>query len=212
MFTGLVHERGRLAGPPILSGQGGQTLRLAHTADLARRLEVGASLAVSGVCLTVTRLEAGAADGPAVATVELSPETLARTTLGTLSEGDPVNLEPALRLGDPLGGHWVQGHVDTTVRVVERRDLTEHAEVTVSAPEGFEDHLVEKGSVTLDGVSLTVFDCREGSFRVALIPHTLEATTLGSLEPGTRLNLEIDVLAKYIHRALAARGVLGGDS
>jgi riboflavin synthase alpha subunit len=201
MFTGLVAERGRLIAAPTPSGQGGRRLELVHSLGLSERLSPGASLAVSGVCLTVTDLS------PGRTVVELSPETLSRTTLGDLDARDEVNLEPALRMGDPLGGHWVQGHVDTTVEVVERRDLEEHRELFFSLPEDLAPFLVEKGSVTLDGVSLTVAAQEGDRFSVALIPHTLEITTLSGLQVGHRVNLEIDVLAKYVHQALAARGV-----
>jgi riboflavin synthase len=208
MFTGLVTERGRLAADPAPSGQGGRRLEVSHSAELGARLGIGASLAVSGVCLTVTGL---APDGDGVrSTVELAPETLARTTLGDLKQGDEVNLEPALRVGDPLGGHWVQGHVDGTAEVVARRDLTEHRVLAFSLPAELAPFLVFKGSVTVDGVSLTVAARHDDRFEVALIPHTLEVTTLSRLEPGDRVNLEVDVLAKYVHQALAARG-LGGD-
>ena len=118
MFTGLVVERGRLVADPVPSGQGGVRLAIGHSAAVAERLSTGASLAVSGVCLTVTDL-APDASCPWRSIVEVSPETLSRTTLGELRAGDEVNLEPPLRMGDPLGGHWVQGHVDTTVAVVE---------------------------------------------------------------------------------------------
>ena len=205
MFTGLIQERGRLTDDPLPSGQGGVRLAIGHSADLGRRLEIGASLAVSGVCLTVTQL-----DGvpPLGCTVELSPETLARTNLGSLRRGDPVNLEPALRVGDPLGGHWVQGHVDGTTAVVERRDLAEHREIAFTLPGDLAPFLVEKGSITVDGVSLTVSALAPDRFAVALIPHTLEVTTLAHLQPGDRVNLGVDVLAKYVHRILAARGLV----
>ncbi len=201
MFTGLVVERGRLSRDPWSSGQGGQRLELLHSTELARRLEIGASLSVSGVCLTVVEL------GEQSCQVELSPETLSRTTLGALAAGGEVNLEPALRMGDPLGGHWVQGHVDTTTKVVGRRDLTEHREIGFTIPKGLEGSFVEKGSVTVDGVSLTVAGLDEeasgeGRFSVALIPHTLEVTTLGALSRGDSVNLEVDVLAKYVVRSL----------
>ncbi|MEM7052729.1 MAG: riboflavin synthase [Acidobacteriota bacterium] len=201
MFTGLVVERGIVAEAPQPSGQGGKRLVIAHSAELGARLDLGASLAVSGVCLTIT-----ARDGER-STVELAPETLARTNLDRLAAGSAVNLEPALRMGDALGGHWVQGHVDSWVEVIERRDLTEHRWLTFALPESQAPYLVEKGSVTLDGVSLTVAAVGEGDFSVTLIPHTLEVTTLGECVVGSRLNLEVDVLAKYIERALQVRGV-----
>lgn len=213
MFTGLVIERGRLIEAPAPSRHGGVVLTLGFGPEVGERLSIGASLAVSGVCLTLTELAAeGEGAVPSSGKVELSPETLARTTLGSLREGDEVNLEPSLRVGDPLGGHWVQGHVDTTVELVERRDLGDHRELAFSLPAEHRASVVEKGSVTLDGVSLTVSRLHGGGeaddvrFEVALIPHTLEVTTLGDRVPGDRLNFEADVLAKYIEQALAIRG------
>lgn len=217
MFTGIVQESGRLIDDPQPSGQGGVRLAIGHSADLGRRLEIGASLAVSGVCLTVTELDG---DPPLGCVVELSPETLSRTTLGALRRGNHVNLETALRLGDALGGHWMQGHVDGVTRVVDRRDLTDHRVLGFAIPPGQEPFLVEKGSVALDGVSLTVsaLGAAPGPtpvpapvpnyFEVALIPHTLEVTTLSRLQPGDRVNLEVDILAKYMHRMLAVRGLV----
>jgi len=202
VFTGIVTERGRLIADPAPSGQGGVRLEIGLSPALASRLVIGDSLAVAGVCLTITQK-----DSDRVA-VELSPETLSRTTLGDLRRGDAVNLEPPLRMGDPLGGHWVQGHVDATARVVDRRDLTDHRVLAFSIPSDLEPLLVEKGSVTVDGVSLTVSALRSDRFEVALIPHTLEVTTLSRLAPGDRVNLEVDVLGKYVHRILAARGLV----
>ena len=205
MFTGIVQESGRLTDDPQPSGQGGVRLAIGHSADLGRRLEIGASLAVNGVCLTITELDG---DPPLGSVVELSPETLARTNLDGLRAGSEVNLEPALRAGDALGGHMVQGHVDGTARVVDRRDLTEHRILAFSIPAELSPYLVEKGSVTVDGVSLTVSALHPDRFEVALIPHTLEVTTLSRLSPGDRVNLEVDVIAKYVQRMLAARGLV----
>ncbi|MES1241783.1 MAG: riboflavin synthase [Acidobacteriota bacterium] len=202
MFTGIIVERGRLSADPEPSGQGGVRLVLEHSPELGRRLEIGASLAVSGVCLTITELT------PAQSKVELSPETLARTNLGDLRQGSEVNLEPALRMGDALGGHMVQGHVDGVARVVDRRDLTDHRVLAFSIPAELAPFLVEKGSVTVDGVSLTVSALLPDRFEVALIPHTLEVTTLSRLDPGDRVNLEVDVIGKYVQRMLAARGLV----
>lgn len=199
MFTGIVVERGRLTADPAPSGQGGVRLLIGHSTELSRRLEIGASLSVSGVCLTITELT------PTWSTVELSPETLSRTTLGDLRAGSEVNLEPALRMGDALGGHLVQGHVDGTARVVKRDDLADHRVLGFSIPPELSMFLVEKGSITVDGVSLTISALHPDRFEVALIPHTLEATTLSLLEPGDRVNLEVDVIAKYVQRMLAAR-------
>jgi len=202
MFTGLIVERGTLIADPTPSGQGGIRLTIGLSPDLAARLGIGDSVAICGVCLTITE------KGPERVAVELSPETLSRTTLGGLRGGDAVNLEPALRMGDPLGGHWVQGHVDGTARVVDRRDLTDHRVLAFSLPPDLAPFLVEKGSVTVDGVSLTVSALRSDRFEVALIPHTLEVTTLSRLVPGDAVNLEMDVLGKYVHRILAARGLV----
>ena len=178
-------------------------LRIAYGPAIAERMSVGASLAVAGVCLTAVEVsESGCA-------VELSPETLRRSRLGTLRAGDRVNLEPALRAGDPLGGHWVQGHVDGVLRVAARQDVGEHRVLAFELPDELRPYLVEKGSVALDGVSLTVAHAAPQSFDVALIPHTLEATTLGALEVGDAVHYEVDVLAKYVHQALAAAGRLG---
>ena len=201
MFTGLVRERGRIAADPAPSPQGGVRLRVRHSAALGELLSVGASLAVSGVCLTVIELQ------PEASLVELSPETLRRTTLGALRAGSEVNLEPALRVGDPLGGHWVQGHVDGTVSVAAMETVGDHRELTCELPADLAPFVVEKGSIALDGVSLTVASLGDRSFGVALIPHTLEVTTLDGLRAGDRLNVEVDLLGKYVHRALQLRGL-----
>lgn len=163
-------------------------------------LSLGASLSVSGVCLTLVEM------APGISEVELAPETLRRTTLGNLKSGALVNLEPALRMGDPLGGHWVQGHVDGTLAVTGRRDLEQHRELVFELKSELAPFVVEKGSVTLEGVSLTVSRLHSDSFEVALIPHTLENTNLGRLEPGDQVNFEVDVLAKYVNRALNLAG------
>jgi len=201
VFTGIVVERGGLIADPEPSGQGGVRLVIGHSEEVGRRLEIGASLSVSGVCLTITELN------DTRSTVELSPETLSRTNLGGLKQGSEVNLEPALRMGDALGGHMVQGHVDSTARLVDRRDLTDHRVLAFSIPPELAPYLVEKGSVTVDGVSLTISALLPDRFEVALIPHTLEVTTLSLLQPGDRVNLEVDVIAKYVQRMLAARGL-----
>ncbi len=147
---------------------------------------------MSGACLTVT-----ARRGRRF-TVDVSPETLRRTTLGALAPGARVNLERALRVGDRLGGHIVQGHVDGTGQLASVRRDGGWLLYTFSAPPAVRPYLVEKGSVAVDGVSLTVFACRGGTFTVALIPHTLAETTLGALRPGDRVNLEADVLMKHV--------------
>lgn len=204
MFTGLVREIGRLSRDPRPSAGGGVRLEITHGEELGRLLGVGASLAVAGVCLTLVE------SAPESSAVELSAETLARTRLGRLHKGDAVNLEPALRAGDPLGGHWVQGHVDGLVELAARRDVGDHARFSFDFPPAFAPWIAEKGSVTIDGVSLTVASRDERSFDVALIPHTLAVTTLGPLRPGERCHFEADILAKYVDRILAARGPATG--
>jgi riboflavin synthase len=233
MFTGLIQERGQIRGDPGPSGMGGVRLAIGLSRELGAGLGIGASLAVSGVCLTVVELSGeerpplppspgpasaqsspvprtqDAADPvrrrPVTVVVELAPETLARTTLGGLRDGAEVNLEPALRAGEPLGGHFVQGHVDGTAEVVSRRDVAEHRVLGFSLPAALSPYLVEKGSITVEGVSLTIAALAADRFDVALLPHTLAVTTLGALRPGDAVNLEVDVLAKYVQRMLAAR-------
>lgn len=202
MFTGIVTERGRVVEAPGASDRGGARLVLGHSAALAAKLDPGASIAVAGVCLTV--VEQDEANGTARSAFDLSPETLSRTTLGALQAGDEVNLEPPLSAGDPLGGHWVQGHVDTTTRVARVEEQGDHRVVTFDVPVGLETGVVLKGSITIDGVSLTVAALDERTFDVALIPHTLEVTTLGRLKPGDRVNVEGDVLARYVQKAVEA--------
>lgn len=202
MFTGIVTERGRVVEAPAGSDRGGARLVVGHSAALAARLDPGASIAVAGVCLTVVEQEeVGRA---ARSMFDLSPETLNRTTLGALRAGDEVNLEPPLSAGDPLGGHWVQGHVDTTTRVAQVEEQGAHRVVTFDVPAGLETGVVLKGSITIDGVSLTIAALDERTFEVALIPHTLEVTTLGDLKSGDRVNVEGDVLARHVQKAVEA--------
>ncbi len=193
MFTGIVRELGRV----VAADERGGGLALAVEApETAAALEPGDSLAVDGVCLTAETV-----DGTRVH-LHAVPETLARTTLGALREGDAVNLEPALRAGEPLGGHYVQGHVDAVGRIQSVEAEGEGLRVFVETPPGILGYLVEKGSVAVDGVSLTVAELADDAFAVALVPHTLERTTLAALLPGKHVNLEVDVLAKYVERLL----------
>jgi riboflavin synthase len=189
VFTGLVREVGTVRS----MDDGRLTLEAPETAAAAA---VGDSVAVNGVCLTVV-----ARVGEALS-FEAVPETLARTSLGGLRDGSRVNVEPALRAGDALGGHYVQGHVDgvATVRTVEADG--QGRRVWFDAPAALLRYVVEKGSVAVEGTSLTVAATDDRGFAVALIPHTLEATTLGGLEEGDRVNLETDVLAKYVEKLL----------
>ncbi len=195
MFTGLVREVGR-----VVSFENG---RLRVEPQLAAA--TGDSVAVAGDCLTVV-------DGDRrTLAFDAVPETLARTTLGRLAEDDPVNLEPALRAGEALGGHYVQGHVDATGRVRSVEPEKDGRRIWVNVPAGLLRYCVEKGSVAVDGVSLTIADVDDDGFAVALIPHTLGATTLGGLQPGAEVNLEADVLAKYVERLTGLRSGHGDD-
>ncbi|HEY4937799.1 MAG TPA: riboflavin synthase, partial [Actinomycetota bacterium] len=159
-------------------------------------LAIGDSIAVNGVCLTVMELEGGSF------AAELSEETLARTSLGTLTGGSPVNLERPVPVGGRLGGHVVQGHVDGTGTVAALDAQEGSVLMRIEAPRALQRYLVEKGSVAVDGVSLTVAGVRGDAFSVALIPHTLTATTLQSKAPGDAVNLEVDILAKYVESLL----------
>jgi riboflavin synthase len=200
MFTGIVRELGRVVS--VSGGATGASL-VVDAPESARGLQVGDSVALDGVCLTVER-----ADGPQLA-FHAVPETLARSTLTRLQAGDAVNVEPALRVGDALGGHFVQGHVDAVGRVQSVEAEGEGLRVFVEAPVEILRLCVEKGSVTVDGVSLTVAELAEDAFAVVLVPHTLEATTLSALVPGREVNLEADVLAKHVARLLQANGDRG---
>jgi riboflavin synthase len=186
VFTGIVEEMGTLA-----SLDGARLVFSAQTVTDGTR--VGDSIAVNGCCLTVVDL------GPGWWSADVVAETLSRTNLGALRPGDGVNLERPVRVGDRLGGHLVQGHVDTVGTI-----LHPAPELEVALDARFTPYVVEKGSITVDGISLTVVSVRAGSFGVAIIPHTLEVTTLGRKTAGDQVNLEIDVIAKYTERLLQA--------
>jgi riboflavin synthase len=192
VFTGIVREVGTVA---AFDGS-----RLVVTApETEADVAVGDSVSVAGVCLTVVPGDEGGV------AFDVVPETLSRTALGDLQAGDSVNLEPSLRMGDPLGGHVVQGHVDAVGRVRSITPEGESRRVWFEAPEAIVRYCLEKGSIAVDGVSLTVAALDDDGFEVALIPHTLTVTTLGGLEPGDEVNLEADVLAKVVERLVAAR-------
>lgn len=190
MFTGLVQALGRVA-TVADDGHGGRTLTVAEPATAAA-VVLGESVAVNGVCLTVTQHD------PAGMTFQVGPETLHRTNLGELGAGNVVNLEQALRVGDRLGGHFVTGHVDAVGRIQSRTVSGEWETVAFACPPELDDMLVAKGSIAVDGVSLTVVDCGPGRFTVMLIPHTLAHTTLGKKGVGATVNLETDLLAKHV--------------
>jgi riboflavin synthase len=196
MFTGIVQDIGRVES---LSPRGGD-VRLAirvSRLDLARTA-IGDSICVQGCCVTAVALH-----GP-VFEADLSRETLALTTLGSLAVGAAVNLEPALRAGDALGGHLVSGHVDGIASVVSEVTDARSTRVVIEVPAALARYVARKGSVAVDGVSLTVNEVDGVRFGVNLIPHTREVTTLGALRPGTRVNLEIDQIARYVERLVAS--------
>ena len=196
MFTGIVREVGRVAS--VDTGSGGIRLEI-DAPETAAATAIGDSVAVNGCCLTAVSVTSRGIAFHAV------PETLTRTSLGTLGAGARVNLEPSLRAGEPLGGHYVQGHVDGVGTVRSVADEGESRRVWVDAPPEILRYVVEKGSIAVEGASLTVAGLDDGGFSVALIPHTLAETTLGGLAPGAPVNLEVDVLAKYVERLLAGR-------
>lgn len=193
VFTGIVREVGVVV--EAQDAGGGRAL-VVHAPEAAVRTSLGGSVAIDGCCLTATAVEGDRISFHAV------PETIARTTLGALAVDDRVNVEPALRAGEELGGHYVQGHVDGVGRIQSVEAEGEGLRVFVESPDEILRYCVEKGSITVDGVSLTVAELAGDAFAVALVPHTLAATTLSALVPGQAVNLEADVLAKYVERLL----------
>jgi riboflavin synthase len=199
MFTGIVQEIGTVKRlEPCAGAHGGEAADRRLEVSFARipreRLALGDSICVDGVCLTVAALESTSF------VADVSGETLRVTTLGDKQPGARVNLEPALRAGDGLGGHWVSGHVDGIAEVLSVSEDARSLRVELAAPPGLSRYIARKGSVTLDGVSLTVNAVDGHRFSINLIPHTLAVTTLGALAQGARLNLEIDLLARYVER------------
>ncbi len=199
MFTGIVEEMGvvrRLE-------RRGDAVRLVVAAGPTRAASgIGGSVAVNGACLTVVERDAE------TLAFDLGPETVCSTTLGQLGAGDPVNLERPLRLGGELGGHLVLGHVDAVgvIAEVDRLQTTARLRIALGAPE-LEPLLISKGSVAVDGVSLTIAELSDAAFEVMIIPHTLAVTTLGRAAPGRRVNLEMDAIGKYVLRSLVQRGL-----
>ena len=194
MFTGIVRELGRTVS--IETDGGGVRIEI-EAPETAATTAVGDSIAVNGCCLTAVETAAGRIAFDAV------PETLARTSLGALVAGARVNIEPSLRAGEPLGGHNVQGHVDGVGTVRSVVDEGQGRRVWIDAAPEILRYAVEKGSIALDGASLTIAGLDDHGFAVALIPHTLAVTTFGELEPGQAVNIEVDVLAKYVERLLS---------
>lgn len=189
MFTGIVSAIGKVV------GEGPKKGHLAiECFALAPKLAMGGSISVNGVCLTVVEL------GRDFFRADVVPETFARTNLGDLHPGHEVNLETPLTLASPLDGHLVQGHVDATARVSEVTDVAQGKEVSIELPKQLSRYVAEKGSIAVDGVSLTVKELDSTSFKVALIPHTLEQTVAKHYAPGHKVNLEVDLLARYLER------------
>jgi riboflavin synthase len=190
MFSGIITDVGRVAAIE----RRGDTRYVIETGFDTATIEIGASVAHNGVCLTVVET------APGRFAVEASAETLSRSTLGDWAVGTEINLERSLKLGDEIGGHLVYGHVDGVGTIVDRRPEGDSVRFTVEAPAALADYLASKGSVAIEGVSLTVNEVEDDVFGVNLIPHTWDVTTLGTLKAGSRVNLEIDMLARYLAR------------
>jgi riboflavin synthase len=193
MFTGLVETLGTIA---AIVPEGSGTRLTVAAEDIASHLAIGESIAVNGACLTVVTKDNSTFD------FQAGPETLARTNLGLLKSGDRVNLERSLRVGERLGGHLVQGHVDEVGTILERRPDGEWLTMSFGCPPHLTAEMVSKGSIAVDGVSLTLVDVLDDRFSVALIPHTLSMTTLGFKRAGDAVNLETDILGKYVVKYL----------
>lgn len=193
MFTGIVEEMGRVLA--LRRGEKGMTLTIGAKITM-EDLKVGDSIAVSGVCLTVVSLEEGHF------TVEVVSETIRRTHLSRLAEGRRVNLERALPFGKRVGGHLVAGHIDGVGEVLSVEEEGEGKVIRIGVPDGNGRYVIEKGSIAVDGISLTVMEAAEGSFSIALIPHTLKETTLGDAKVGDLVNLEYDLIGKYVEKLM----------
>jgi riboflavin synthase len=196
MFTGLVEDTGRIERVEALPSGNGRRLTI-KARLLDEKQPLGASLAVDGVCLTVTSWKKG------LVTAEVGPETIERTTLGGLDAGAVVNLERPVRVGDRLGGHLVAGHVDAVGRIASLQPRSEAIDINVETPASLLRYVVEKGSIAIDGISLTVNRVDERGFDVSIIPHTQTATTLTQKGVGARVNLEVDLIGKYVEKLLA---------
>lgn len=200
MFTGIIVELGEVVS--LNRKQAGATLAVA-AANLSADAEQGDSIAINGACLTVVSRNGN------VLSFDLSGETLQSTTLGRLRPADRVNLEPSLRPEGKLGGHFVTGHVDAAGRIRSKTTVGDTFEIVIEAPEKVTGFLVEKGSVAVDGISLTVVDVTDDSFSVVIIPHTARVTTIGFKNAGDTVNVEVDIIGKYVARFLKCRSVIG---
>jgi riboflavin synthase len=198
MFTGIIQGVGTVRG---IEPRGGDVTILIDAGDVPLdEIQIGGSIAVNGVCLTATRLE------PGMFAADVSRETLSLTTLGQWAPGTRVNLEKALQAGQALGGHYVTGHVDGVGSVVSRHDDARSVRVEFEVPPELGRYIARKGSVCVDGVSLTVNGAEGARFDVNLVPHTLAVTVLGDYRPGTRVNLEVDIIARYVERMMQSSG------
>lgn len=193
MFTGLIQDIGRVAA--VEHRPDGRHFRI-ECPNLASQIAVDDSVATNGVCLTATAVDATGFSAEAIAV------TLEKTGLGALQAGDRVNLELAMRFGDRVGGHWVQGHVTTTGRIIEITETDDRWQVRIAFPAEQRKYLIKEGSIAVDGISLTVADLDDETFTVCIIPHTLQRTVLADRRAGDRVNLEVDVMAKYIENFL----------
>jgi len=200
MFTGIITAIGEII--EVKEEQG--LTRLVVASDYPKSgIAIGASIAHDGICLTVTTLEER--NGRTLHGVDASQETLSRTTLGAWRVGSPINLERSLKVGDELGGHIVTGHVDGVATILKREDADGATHFWIDAPEALAQFIAEKGSVALDGTSLTVNEVKDKTFRLTLIPHTLTVTTWGGRKAGDKLNIEVDMMARYAARLADAR-------
>lgn len=197
MFTGIVQHVGRVTSALRAVGR---LVLSANAPPLARDAGTGDSIAVNGVCLTVTEISGD------VLSLDVTGETLSLTTLGDLAEGALVNLEPSLRPADRMGGHFVTGHIDGIGTVTERTETPGETRMTFRTDAALTEMMIPKGSVAVEGVSLTLTDVSEGTFSVVLIPHTLSVTTLGAIRPGGRVNIETDLIGKWVLKALGQAG------
>jgi len=201
MFTGIVTDIGEVTAVRA-RGEGLSRLKIACSYPRASIVD-GASIACSGVCLTV--VGAGEEDGRTWCAAAAAADTLRMTTVGSWRHGTQINLERALRMGDELGGHIVQGHADGIAVLTGREDLTDMARLTLQVPAALSRFIAQKGSIALDGISLTAKEVEGDSFSVLIIPHTLKVTTLGPMKPGDELNIEVDLMARYAARLLEPR-------
>lgn len=201
MFTGIVTDIGEISDHQKLAGE--LSRFVIGSSYNHNSIVLGASIACSGVCLTV--VETGIKDGQSWFAVDAAAETIALTTVRSWEQGTKLNLERSLKIGDELGGHLVSGHVDGLATVLEREDLTDQARFRLAAPPELSRFIAKKGSVALDGVSLTVNEVEDNAFSVLVIPHTLQVTTIGGWRKDTPVNIEIDVMARYAARLMEAR-------